>query len=228
MQKDDLLATKVIMAANIFLISSKALVAFLTGSIGVVAVLADSCFDFLGGLFAYAGVKKGREPADFDHHFGHRKYEAVASIAQMGLVALAAAFIAIEAVRRLLDGAVLEISGADLAIMGITIGVDALLVAYLSKFANCKNPAIAASIGNYKSDILQNSLVLVGLFASSSGFSAADPIVALIVSMLMMRIALRVSNEAMGDITDQSPPAEKLEEYGKEIMKVRGVRSFHR
>jgi cation diffusion facilitator family transporter len=228
MAKDNLGATKVILGANVFLIGSKLLVALLTGSIGVVAVLVDSCFDLLGGLLAYAGIKKGSEPADSDHHFGHRKYEAIASIAQLALIAITALFILYEAAKRLAGGTVLEVTGIDLAMMLVTVLVDIALVSYLKKYADSASPAISAAIGNYTSDVMQNSLVFVGLFAAMSGFYAADPIAAAIVAALMMRVVLRVGKETLGDLTDESPPETELEAYGREILRVRGVRSFHR
>ncbi|MCX8198340.1 MAG: cation diffusion facilitator family transporter [Candidatus Micrarchaeota archaeon] len=228
MGKDDLAAAKMILGANIFLIGSKLAVALLTGSIGVVAVLVDSCFDMLGGLFAYFGIKKGREPADADHHFGHRKYEALSSSAQIALIAITAILILLEAAKRLIEGRILQVNEIDLALMLATVLADFALVHYLRKAADQKNPAILAAIGNYTSDIMQNSLVFFGLLASMSGFYAADPIAAAIVAALMLRVAFRVGKEAIGDLTDQSPPFESLEAYGKEIMKVKGVRSFHR
>ncbi len=228
MAKDNLHATKVMVAANVFLIGSKLAVALLTGSIGVIAVLVDSCFDMLGAALAYFGIKKGRQPADCDHHFGHRKYEALSSVGQLALIAITALVIVSEAGRRLLNGAQLEVNALDLALMLITVVVDIAIVAYLKKYADDSSPAIAAAIGNYTSDIMQNSLVFIGLFAAMTGIYAADPIAALIVSALMMRVVVRVGKETLADLTDASPPKEELEAYGKEILKVKGVKSFHR
>jgi cation diffusion facilitator family transporter len=227
-KKDNLYATKVIIGANVFLIGSKLAVVLLTGSIGVIAVLVDSCFDMVGAIFAYAGVKKGSEPPDENHLYGHHKFEALAAAAQLSLIAITAIFIIAEAGRRLFSGARLEISNLDLVIMLLTVAADIALVTYLKKYADSKSPAIAAAIGNYSSDVLQNSLVFIGLFAAMTGFFAADPLAALIVAALMMRLVARLGKEALGDLTDISPPMEELEAYGREIMGVKGVRSFHK
>ena len=147
MARDNLYATKVIVAANVFLIGSKLAVALLTGSIGVIAVLVDSCFDMIGAGLAYFGIKKGSEPADSDHHFGHRKYESLASIGQLALIAITALLIVAEAGRRLYYGVKLEVTSIDLVLMFITVLVDIALVSYLKKYADSKSPAIAAAIG---------------------------------------------------------------------------------
>jgi cation diffusion facilitator family transporter len=133
-----------------------------------------------------------------------------------------------EAARRLYLGVKLEVNSIDLALMLITVLADIALVAYLKKYADSTSPAISAAIGNYKSDVMQNSLVFIGLFAAGAGFPAADPVAALIVAALMLRVVAGVGREAMGDLTDASPPQKELEAYGREIMRVKGVRSFHR
>ena len=228
MARDNLQATKVIAGANVFLIVSKVAVVLLTGSIGVIAVLVDSCFDMLGAALAYAGIKKGSEPADSDHHFGHSKYEALSSVGQLALIAMTALLIVAEAGRRLFFGVRLEVTPLDLALMLLTVAVDIALVAYLKKYADSKSPAISAATGNYTSDVMQNSLVFIGLLAAAQGFPAADPLAALVVAALMMRIVARVGKEALSDLTDASPPREELEAYAAEIIRVKGVNSFHR
>ena len=221
-------ATKLVVTANLLLIAAKLIVVVLTGSIAVLAVLVDSLFDLVGSLIAYAGVKKGSEPPDSNHLYGHRKYESVSSIAQVALIAAAAILIIGEALRRLASPIALNITLADLAIMSFTVLVDVGIVTYLKKNADQDSLAIKASIGNYTSDIMQNSLVLVGLFSAMVGFAAADPIAALVVSVLMMRVVFGVGRGAFGELTDESPSQEKLEEYGAEILSVKGVKSFHK
>ncbi len=227
-KRDNLRSTKFVVTANLFLIAVKLLVALLTGSIAALAVLIDSIFDLAGSLLAYAGVKKGSEPPDSDHLYGHKKYETVSSLAQLALIAIAAIFIIGEALRRLASPIVLKIDLSDLAIMALTVIVDIGIVAYLKKKADTASPAIRASIGNYSSDILQNSLVLVGLFATGSGFFAADPIAALVVAILMLRVVYGVGRGAFGELTDSGPPMKQLERYAREIISVRGVKSFHK
>lgn len=227
-QKSNLKSTKLVVTANLLLIAAKLIVVMLTGSIAVLAVLVDSLFDLLGSLIAYAGVKKGSEPPDADHLYGHKKYETVSSIVQLSFIAITAILIIGEALRRLALGIALDITPADLAIMFFTVLVDIGIVAYLKKNADQKSPAIQASIGNYTSDIMQNSLVVAGLIATSFGIYAADPIAALIVAVLMMRVVYGVGRGAFGELTDESPPIKQLERYARTIMAVKGVKSFHK
>ena len=221
-------ATKVVVAANLTLIATKLAVALLTGSLGVIAVLVDSLFDLAGSAIAYLGVKKGSEPADLDHHFGYRKYESLSSLAQLFLIGITAVLIINEGTGRLMSPKPLQITQVDLTLMLFTVAVDIALVIYLRRNADHRSHAIQATIGNYSSDIMQNSLVFLGLAAVGAGFYIADPIAALIVAVLMLRVVWKVGAGVFHELTDASPPKGKLEDYERAVLSVAGVKSFHR
>ena len=221
-------ATKVVVAANVLLISSKLAVALLTGSIGVIAVLVDSCFDLVGSLIAYFGVKKGSEPADSNHLYGHKKYEPLSSLAQLSLITITAALIIGESARRLIFPARLDITDIDLALMFFTVLLDIGIVLYLRGKADTASTAIQATIGNYTSDIFQNSMVFVGLAAVGIGFPIADPIAALVVAGLMLRVVYGIGAGTFGELTDAFPQHGKLGRYGHAVLSVKGVHSFHK
>jgi len=224
----NLQSTKVIVAANIFLILAKLTVTMLTGSIAALAVLVDSLFDLAGSLFTYYGVRKSEEPADEDHLYGHKKYESITSLVQLSLIAITALFLINEAASRLQHPVVLEITFADIGIMLFAVLVDIGIVTYLKKNARMSSPAMQASMGNYSSDILQNSLVLVSLFATGSGYYFADPLAALVVALLMLRVVYNVGKGAIGELTDAGPSKERLDGYSQAILAVKGVKSFHK
>jgi len=221
-------AIRVVVAANVALMLSKLAVVLLSGSIGVLAVLVDSAFDLVGSLIAYFGVKKGNEPADATHLYGHKKYESVSSLAQLALITITALYIINESVMRLVFPKRLDITNLDLALMFFTVLVDIGIVLYLRRNADRRSTAVQASIGNYTSDIMQNSMVFIGLFAVGAGYYAADPIAALVVAMLMLRVVYGVGKNTFRELTDASPDEKELHGYGRAILSVKGVKSFHK
>jgi cation diffusion facilitator family transporter len=222
-------AAKAIIGANVFLVGSKLAVALLTGSLGVIAVLVDSLFDFAGGFLAYFGVRKSREPPDLDHHYGHLKFGALSGLAQLSLIFITALIILFEAARRFLSPVLIIVTNFDMALMGITILVDILMAAYLTrKAARYHSTALEASSVNYTYDIFQNSVVLVALFAAHFGFQSADPVAAVFVALLMMRAVFKVGKKSVLELTDAGPPKETLARIERIIMAHKGVRSFHK
>jgi len=228
MESGSIRTTKVIIGANVFLIAAKLSVALLTGSIAVIAVLVDSCFDFIGSLFAYYGVKKSEEPPDLDHPYGHGKFGSLSSLAQLVFILITAFVIMWESARRFFSPEPLPITSLDLGVMALTIAIDIGLIWYLKKNADRKSPAIAAAEGNYTSDIAQNSLVLVSLLATGSGWLLADPVAGFLVALFMLRVVKEVGKGALSELVDEGLPKEQLEAYGNVIMAVKRVKSFHK
>ncbi|RLG20318.1 hypothetical protein DRN67_00225 [Candidatus Micrarchaeota archaeon] len=221
-------AAKVIIFANIFLVGSKLAVALLTGSLGVIAVLLDSLFDFVGGIFAYLGIKKAHEPPDKYHHYGHLKFGPLSGLAQLSLIFITAVLIILEAARRIVDPIALFITDLDLALMGGTIVVDIFMARYLTQKAeHYSSTALEASAGNYTSDVLQNSAVLIGLFVASWGFKLADPLSALLVALFMMRVVFMVGRKSVLELTDVRPSEETIEKIERIIRAQKGIKSFH-
>ena len=221
--------TNVVIATNVLLIAVKIAVALLTGSIAVLATLVDSLFDLLGALFAWFGVRAAAKPADSDHLYGHKKIENLASLAQVTLIALAAFGIIAEAGRRFATGVAIEVAPLDLLLILFAVGVDVALAAYLrKKNRELHSSAIEAAAGNYYSDVFQNSAALIGLGLASAGFVWADPVAAVLLSLLMLRVAYRVGRHSANELLDPSPEPAKIADIQEAILHSPGVNGFHK
>ena len=221
--------TNVVIAANVLLIIVKLAVTLLTGSVAVLATLIDSLFDMLGAVFAWLGVREAAKPADAGHLYGHQKIENLSSLAQVALIAVVAVAIIYEAARRFAIGKKIEVAPIDLGLILFTVLVDIALAAYLRrKSRELHSSAIEASAGNYYSDIFQNSAALVGLALAEFGFFWGDPLAAVVLSLLMLRVVYRVGRHSADELIDVSPPAAKIAEIQEAILRSRGVKGFHK
>lgn len=226
---EKLRVTRLVIAVNIFLILAKAVVVVLTGSLAVLASLADSVFDLLGSFFAWLGVREASKPSDEDHPYGHRKMENISSLAQLLLIAATALFIINEAMNRLNSPVKMEVGAVSLGVIAFNVIVNIALAYYLGKKSReTKSIAIEASAGNYMSDIFQNSLALVGLYSVSTGHAWADPVAALLISFLMLRVVYKIGVKTISDLLDKSPPKGKIQAIENAIGNVKGVKSFHK
>ncbi|MFH0973867.1 MAG: cation diffusion facilitator family transporter [Candidatus Micrarchaeota archaeon] len=222
-------AARVVIATNVLLIAAKAAVAFLTGSIAVIAILLDSIFDLLGSLFAYLGVKEAAKPPDADHLYGHAKLENLSSLAQIALIAIVAFGIILEAARRFALQQKIAVNSLDLTIIFVTIIIDVGLALYLRrKSRELHSVALEASAGNYFSDIFQNAVALAGLFFVGFGLFWADPLAAVVLALLMLRVVYRVGWRSANELIDVSPPKETLEAIKSVIRGEKYVKSFHK
>ncbi|OIO27889.1 hypothetical protein AUJ16_02155 [Candidatus Micrarchaeota archaeon CG1_02_60_51] len=227
MFKGRLGAANAIVVVNVALLAIKAYVALLTGSISVLATMADSCFDLLGGLLAHFGIKQGSARRDADHNYGHEQIENLFSLGQLALIGVTALLVVLEALRRLYYGEAITVAGADLALMAIAVVAPVGLYFYLSReHEEHGGAALDAAKNNYFSDILQNSAVLVGLFFSQMGMPQADSFAALIVAALMFRVVVIASKRPVDELLDASPSPEKMREIRASISSFKGIRGF--
>src|SRR5580704_1890079 len=79
------------LATALILTALKAGVCMASGSVSVLASLAESGRGLIAALATFAAVRYAAAPPDAEHRFGHGKAEAVASLVQAGLVFASAA-----------------------------------------------------------------------------------------------------------------------------------------
>src|SRR3954468_1414806 len=84
------------------LVSLKLVSWLASGSVAMLASMADSGLDLVASLVTFYAVRFAATPPDAEHRFGHGKAEGLASLVQAGLVFASAALIGREAVSDLM------------------------------------------------------------------------------------------------------------------------------
>ena len=95
--------TRLSVGVAVVLIALKAFALGASGSVSILATLADSVLDLVASLATFYAVRWAAAPPDDEHRYGHGKGEAMASLVQAGLIFASALFIGWEAVRRIFD-----------------------------------------------------------------------------------------------------------------------------
>jgi cation diffusion facilitator family transporter len=224
-------------ASNTSLILLKVLAGILTGSISLIAEAIHSLMDLAAAIVAFFSVRISDRPADKEHPFGHGKAENVSGVVEAVLIFIAAVIIIYQAVQRIIQGTTLEMLEVGIGIMAVSIVVNIFVSRYLMKVSReTDSLALEADAGHLTTDILSMCGVLVGLAivrtAALLGFNLniLDPIVAILVSLLIIRTAYRLTRKSFGGIVDVKLPEEEefaikaaiMEHFGGEVV------SFHK
>lgn len=181
-----------------------------SGSVAVLASMADSALDLLASLATYFAVRYAAVPPDRKHRFGHGKAEAFASLLQAGLVFASAALIAQEAVRRLIDPTPLAAEGWAIAVMAVsTVLTLGLVRAQTMVLKKTSSVAVSGDRAHYFSDLASNLVALVGIAAAALlGFDGLDPVAGLAIAALLVWGAVGVFKQASGQLLDRELPEE--------------------
>ncbi len=183
-----------------------------SGSLGVLSDAAHSALDLAGAALTFFSVRVSDKPADEDHTYGHGKIENISSLAEAGLMVVSCAWIIREAISRILSRHVgLHHSAWPVLVLLGSIAVDYWRSQQLRSVARrTGSPALAMDAFHFASDIWSTLAVLVGLGASWLGLQFdirwlrySDPLAAIVVSVMILRITFSLTRETLGVLMDQ-------------------------
>jgi len=190
------------------LVSLKLAAWLASGSVALLASMADSGLDLIASLGTFFAVRYAVAPPDQEHRFGHGKAEAFASLMQAGLVFASAALIAREAIGDLVGPHPLKATGWAVAVMAVSTVLTALLiVAQTRVLRQTRSVAVSGDRAHYATDLASNLIALVGIGASAVlGLNNLDAVAAIAVAALLLWGAVSVFREASGQLMDRELP----------------------
>jgi len=176
-----------------------------SGSVAMLASLADSGLDLVASIATFVAVRYAVVPPDEEHRFGHGKAEAFASLLQGVLVFTSAALIGREAIGHLLHPAALKSEGwAILVMIASSLIVLGLIWLQGRVLARIKSVAVAGDRAHYLADVASNMAALVGIgLAQWSGDTRWDAAAGLFVMGWLIWGAVGVLRESSHHLMDR-------------------------
>ncbi|HEY0834968.1 MAG TPA: cation diffusion facilitator family transporter [Azospirillum sp.] len=183
----------------------------MTESVSILSSLIDSSTDLMASVVTLLAVRHAMRPADSAHRYGHGKAEALAALAQGAFIGGSAAFLAIEAVRRIITPQPVTQGAIGIGVMLVSIALTAGLVAYQRHVVvRTGSVAIGADRLHYAGDLLMNSAVIVALLLTGwTGVGVVDPLFGLGIAAFLLKGAWGVAGEALNVLMDRELPEEE-------------------
>jgi ferrous-iron efflux pump FieF len=221
--------TRLSVAVALTLTLAKLLVWRASGSVALLASLADSGLDVLAALITYFAVRYAASPPDSEHRFGHGKAEAFASLTQAGLVFATAALVGQEAVVRLLHPQPVRAEFWGMAVMGLSLVMTGGLVFAQSKvLALTRSVAVRGDRAHYLVDFGSNLVALAGIGgAALLGGPAPDAIAGLAVTAWLVWGAVGVFRQASFELMDHELPDDSRARITELMTRDPRVRDVH-
>ncbi len=217
------------LSVSVFLVAIKCFAYFTTGSVSVLASLADSSLDLFTSALNLVAIKSALTPADHEHRFGHGKAEPLAGLAQGAFIAGSATFLIVQSVTRLLAPQSVQDEPVALVIMGISIVLAIALVMY-QRFvvARTGSIAIGADKVHYMGDVATNAGVIIALtLVWKLGWQIADPVIAILVAMVLLWSSWSVFRQSYDQLMDRELPDDARARIKQIVMRHPEVRSLH-
>ena len=216
MTSDDrgpLRAGLVAVGVGLAVLALKAVAAWRTDSLALLADAAESVVNVVAAMIATASVRYAARPPDANHPFGHGKAEYLSAGIEGALVVLAAFVVAFEAVARFGHEPRVPQLGLGLAVSVVATAANAALARHLSRVARrYHSPAILADALHVRSDVATSLGVYFGFgVAWVTRYWPLDALLAMAVSAHILVAGLRAVRHSMSGLLDEALPAHELE-----------------
>ncbi|MHA2296248.1 MAG: cation diffusion facilitator family transporter [Candidatus Hodarchaeales archaeon] len=192
--------------AALFLTAIKLITGLATNSLGILSEFLHSALDLVAAAMTFFAVRVGDKPADVEHPFGHQRIENLSALFETILLLITCVWIINEAIDRLIHRTTINPGLWGILIMVLAIIIDYNRSKVLYQMAKkYDNQALEADALHFSSDIYSSAVVILGLIFTNLGFPIADPIAALIVSVIIIYISLRLGKRSIDVLLDRSP-----------------------
>lgn len=222
---------------NFLLVAFKFTAGILGSSAAMIADAVHSLADFATDVVVLVFIRISSKPQDEDHKYGHGKYETLAT-AIIGVVLFGVG------AKLLWDGGDKIVGvlfrGRTLASPGIialvAAGVSILSKEWLFRYTlrvgrEQRSQSVTANAWHHRSDALSSigtALGIGGAIALGPRWHVLDPLAAVVVSVLIMKVAAKLFLPALNELLEKSLPSEQEREILALIGNVPGVSFPHR
>ena len=222
-------------AINVILLFFKFIAGILGHSAAMVADAVHSLSDFVTDLIVLGFIHISGKPQDKSHDYGHGKYETLA-------MTLIGAALFIVAIGIIYSGAVkisIWMNGEELKAPGMLALWAALISIILKegvyhysmvKARQLNSQAVEANAWHHRSDALSSIGTAVGIGGAiflGQQWTVLDPIASVIVGAFIVKVAVSLLRNGIGDLMEQSLPDAVEEEILRLAATVPGVEEPH-
>ena len=220
---------------NVVLLVFKFVAGILGHSAAMVADAVHSLSDFVTDIIVLVFVHIGGKPEDKSHDYGHGKYETLA----MTIIGMALLVVAIGIIYSGLTKIMAWIGGEQLEAPGMLALWAALLSIVLKeavyhysmvKARQLHSQALEANAWHHRSDALSSIGTAVGIGGAillGQRWTVLDPVASVIVGMFIVKVAIDLLRDGIGDLMEQSLPEEVENEMLQLVASLPGVVKPH-
>ena len=199
---------------NVVLLLFKFVAGILGHSAAMVADAVHSLSDFVTDIIVLAFVHISGKPQDKSHDYGHGKYETLATTligAALLLVAIGILYSGATKIVAWIGGEQLQAPGM-LALWAALFSIvlkEGVFRYSMVKARQLKSQAVEANAWHHRSDALSSVGTAIGIGGAiffGQRWTVLDPVASVIVGIFIIKVALELLRNGIGDLMEQSLP----------------------
>ena len=220
---------------NVMLLLFKFVAGIVGHSAAMIADAVHSLSDFVTDIIVLVFVRISGKPTDKSHEYGHGKYETLATT----LIGLALLIVAVGIVYSALTKIIAWAQGGTLEAPGMLALWAALLSIILKEAVfhysmvqarKLKSQAVEANAWHHRSDALSSIGTAIGIGGAiflGERWTVLDPMAGIIVGLFIIKVAIDLLRNGIGDLMEHSLPYEVESEILQLAGSIPGVTEPH-
>ncbi|MGD0818485.1 MAG: cation diffusion facilitator family transporter [Methanomassiliicoccales archaeon] len=202
---------------GVFIFLLKLSAYFASNSVALLSDALESIINIVASIMMFAALGIASKAEDENHKYGHQKAENISALVEGVLIIIAAVLIIEATVGRILNPVGFEDVNLGIIISLCATSLNGLLaIVMLRESKKSQSMALEGDAKHLFSDVMSSVGVVIGLFiANVTGLYILDPLIALVVAVLLIKMGISVFRRTTHDLMDST-----CEEEEKAIVAV--------
>jgi len=216
------------LGGNIVLAISKAIVAYLSGSVALYSDAANSISDVVYSLLMVLGLWMAQRPPDISHPQGHSRFEPLIGLVVTASMAFAGFEAARASITRFLEGGMAVDPGLPTIILLMSAAIKVGMYLRIHWIAlRLSSSILATTARDNLSDVFTSVAAFLGAFGSKYIHPLTDPIAGILVAAWIFRMVYMAATENLGFLTGRGADEDLRKRLVEIASQVPGVQRVH-
>jgi cation diffusion facilitator family transporter len=220
-----------LLVANVAVLIVKVSVGLVAGSLSVLGDAIHSSVDAIYNVLGLFVVRVAAQAPDEEHPYGHGKFETLGALAIVVFLSITCFELTRSAIEHLITGGhPVQVSDLGLLLLLATLATNVLVAWYENRRGKeLSSELLIADAAHTRTDVFITIGVLIGVVFARRGNRWIDPVVAIAVALLIVRVAYEILARVVPVLVDERAiPAPTIQETARSVNGVKdayGIRS---
>lgn len=194
-----------LLVANIAVVIAKALIGAAAGSLAVMGDAVHSSVDAVYNILGLIVMRVAARAPDEEHPYGHGKFETLGALAIIVFLSVTCFELLRSAIGRLMTGGhAVQITDVGLVLLLATLATNVFVAWYEHRRGQqLSSELLIADAAHTRTDVFITIGVLIGLLFSRQGYSWVDPVVAITIALLIVRVGYQILQRVVPVLVDE-------------------------
>src|SRR5580765_1504243 len=183
-----------LLVANIAVVIAKAMIGASAGSLAVMGDAVHSSVDAVYNILGLIVMRVAARAPDEEHPYGHGKFETLGALAIIVFLSVTCFELLRSAVGRLMTGGqAVQITDLGLVLLLATLATNVFVAWYEHRRGQqLSSELLIADAAHTRTDVFITIGVLIGLLFSRQGYLWVDPVIAIVIALLIVRVGYQI------------------------------------